>query len=40
MIVSNPEEFKKELENNPELKKMFQGINIAKLSIALGNLKK
>lgn len=40
MIVNNPEEFKKELENNPELKKMFQGINIAKLSIALGNLKK
>jgi histidine triad (HIT) family protein len=40
MIINNPEGLKKELESNPELKKMFSGININKLSAALGNIKK
>ncbi|MBW2991052.1 HIT domain-containing protein [Candidatus Woesearchaeota archaeon] len=40
MIINNPEEFKKQLEANAELKKMFEGININKLSTALGQIKK
>jgi len=39
-IINHPEEFKKQLEANPELKKMFEGININKLSVALGQIKK
>jgi len=39
-IINQPEEFKKELEANPELKKMFRGININKLSVALSQIKK
>ena len=39
-IINQPGEFKKELETNPELKKMFEGININKLSVALGQIKK
>ncbi len=37
-IMENPEDFKKQLENNPELKKAFQGININKLSAALKSI--
>ena len=39
-IMNNPEGFKKELEANPELQKMFEGININKLSLALKQIKK
>lgn len=40
MIVNDPEGFKKELEANPEMKKIFANINIAKLSVALNSIKK
>jgi len=40
MIANNPEGFKKELEANPELMKLFSGININKLSEALRQIKK
>jgi len=39
-IINHPEEFKKQLEANPELKHMFVGINIDKLSMALKQIKK
>jgi len=39
MIIKNPAEFKKELEKNPELKRLFGGLDIDKLSIALGSIK-
>ncbi|MFH0869800.1 MAG: HIT domain-containing protein [archaeon] len=39
MIIKNPAEFKKELEKNPELKKLFGGLDIEKLSIALSSIK-
>ncbi len=40
IILNNPEGFKVELEKNPELKQLFAGININRLSEALSNLKK
>jgi len=40
MITNNPGGFKKELEANPDLKKMFAGVNINKLSEALKQIKK
>jgi len=40
MILNSPENFKNEIESNAELKKMFAGINITKLSAALGQIKK
>ena len=40
MVINHPDEFKKQLEADPELNKMFAGINIPKLSEALGKLKK
>ncbi|MBN2459565.1 HIT domain-containing protein [Candidatus Woesearchaeota archaeon] len=39
MIIETPEAFKKEIEMNPELKALFAGININKLSEALKNIK-
>lgn len=39
-IINHPEEFKKQLEADSELNKMFASININKLSEALGKLKK
>jgi histidine triad (HIT) family protein len=39
LIVNDPDGFKKELENNPELKKLFGNIDLKKLSIALGSIK-
>ena len=38
-IVNDPEGFKKELEKNPDLKKIFGTVDIHKLSIALGSIK-
>ncbi|MBU1199843.1 MAG: HIT domain-containing protein [Nanoarchaeota archaeon] len=35
-ILKDPEGFKKEVETNPDLKKLFESININKLSSALG----
>jgi histidine triad (HIT) family protein len=40
MLMNDPESFNAELEANPELKKLFANINIAKLSIALNSIKK
>jgi histidine triad (HIT) family protein len=40
MLINNPEGFKKELETNPDIKKMFAGLDINKLSLALGTMKK
>lgn len=40
MIINDPEGFKKELETNPEIKKLFSGLDINKLSQALGAMKK
>ncbi|HJX05386.1 MAG TPA: HIT domain-containing protein [Candidatus Nanoarchaeia archaeon] len=40
MIINTPEAFKRWLENNAKLKKMFVGVNIDKLSMALKQLKK
>lgn len=40
MLVNKPNEFKKQLETNPELKKRFEGININKLADALKQMKK
>lgn len=40
MLINNPEGFKKELETNPDIKKMFAGLDINKLSLALGQVKK
>jgi len=40
MILNNPEDFKKEIEANPEIKKLFANLDIAKLSAALSAIKK
>ena len=40
IITNQPEDFKKEVEINPQLKRMFSGININKLSAALASMKK
>jgi histidine triad (HIT) family protein len=40
MLLNNPEEFKRELEANPDMKKLFSNLDIAKLSAALGSIKK
>ena len=37
-IINQPENFKQELESNPELKQLFTGININKLSAALKSI--
>jgi histidine triad (HIT) family protein len=39
-IINSPEGFKKELEANPDINRLFAGININKLSEALKQLKK
>jgi histidine triad (HIT) family protein len=39
MIIESPEEFKKQIELNPELKALFAGININRLSEALKKMK-
>lgn len=40
MIINDPEGFKKELEANPDIKKLFSSLDIDKLSQALGAMKK
>jgi histidine triad (HIT) family protein len=39
MIINNPAAFKSELENNPDLKKVFEGVDIEKLALALKTMK-